>query len=251
MGYTAAQAKSFIAYIAPMMQAEAKKRGYKIVSTAIAQAVIEGAAGTSSLAKNYHNHFGLKCGKNWKGASVNMKTKEEYTAGTLTTIKDNFRAYFSDEEGVRGYYDFISATRYLNLKTATTPLAYAQMLKADGYATSSTYVNTLASTVKKYGLDKYDEYLKPEKVIIKEDAASAGQTSGQDVSKPVLKKGCQGTDVEAWQIYLNSHGFCCGKTDGIFGAKTEKAVKAYQKSKGLTADGIIGPKTWATIPSII
>jgi flagellum-specific peptidoglycan hydrolase FlgJ len=31
-----------------------------------------------------------------------MRTKEEYKVGTLTTIKDNFRAYASDEEGVRG-----------------------------------------------------------------------------------------------------------------------------------------------------
>lgn len=239
MGYTSAQAKDFIARIAPLMKAEAEKRGYKIVSTAIAQAVIEGAAGTSSLAKNYHNHFGLKCGKNWKGASVNMKTKEEYKVGTLTTIKDNFRAYFSDEEGVKGYYDFISTARYANLKTAITPLAYAQMLKADGYATSSSYVNTLVSTVKKYDLEKYDL----PKIIIS-DAPDLPS------NQPVLKKGSRGNEVQAWQIYLNSHGFQCGKADGIFGVKTEIAVMHYQMTRGLTPDGIIGPKTWASIPTI-
>lgn len=155
MGYTESQAKAFIDRIAPMMVAEGKKRGYKIISTAIAQAIIEGAAGTSGLAK-YHNHFGLKCGSSWKGASVNMKTKEEYKVGTLTTIKDNFRAYPNDEEGVKGYYDFISTKRYANLKTATSYKQYAEMLKADGYATSSTYVNTLCKTVEKYNLAKYD-----------------------------------------------------------------------------------------------
>lgn len=233
MGYTTAQAKNFIAHIAPLMQAEAKKRGYNIVSTAIAQAVIEGAAGTSGLAK-YHNHFGLKCGSKWKGASVNMKTKEEYTPGTLTTIKDNFRAYANDEEGVKGYYDFISTSRYANLKTATTPRQYAEFLKADGYATSSTYVNTLVNTVTKYGLDKYDsfvpvqEYTKPE-------------------SRPTIKKGSTGGAVMILQEYLHTHGYDCGVADGIFGSKTLKAVKAYQKDKGLVADGIVGPKTWATI----
>lgn len=155
MGYTSAQAKDFIRMIAPLMIAESQARGYKIVSTAIAQAIIEGAAGTSGLAK-YHNHWGLKCGSSWKGASVNMKTKEEYTVGTLTTIKDNFRAYSSDQEGVKGYYDFISTKRYENLKSANNYIEYANMLKADGYATSSTYVNTLCSTVRKYNLDKYD-----------------------------------------------------------------------------------------------
>lgn len=156
MGYTSAQAKEFINMIAPLMVAEGKARGYKIISTAIAQAIIEGAAGTSGLAK-YHNHWGLKCGSSWKGKSVNMKTKEEYTVGTLTTIKDNFRAYDSDQEGVKGYYDFISSKRYANLKTAKTYKEYAEMLKADGYATSSTYVNTLCSTVQKYDLQKYDD----------------------------------------------------------------------------------------------
>lgn len=234
MGYTTAQAKQFINHIAPLMQAEAKKRGYQIVSTAIAQAVIEGAAGTSKLARDYHNHFGLKCGKSWKGASVNMKTKEEYSVGTLTTIKDNFRAYPNDEEGVKGYYDFINTSRYANLKTATTPRQYAEFLKADGYATSSTYVNTLVNTVAKYGLDKYDDA----KVVINETT----------VNHPTLKKGSRGEAVRAWQIFLNLHSYNCGNADGIFGTKTELAVKQWQIAHGLTADGIIGPKTWATLP---
>jgi lysozyme len=37
------------------------------------------------------------------------------------------------------------------------------------------------------------------------------------------------------------------KVDGVFGAKTEAAVKAYQKRHGLTVDGVVGPKTWAKL----
>lgn len=233
MAYSTATAKSFIAHIAPLMQAEAQKRGYKIVSTAIAQAVIEGAAGTSVLAKNYHNHFGLKCGKSWKGASVNLKTKEEYKVGTLTTIKDNFRAYANDEEGVKGYYDFISTSRYANLKTANTPAEYAYRLKIDGYATSSTYVNTLVSTVNKYDLQKYDSA----KVIITETT-----------KQPTLKRGSKGEEVKAWQTFLNANNYSCGTVDGIFGVKTESAVMQWQIAHGLAPDGIIGPKTWASLP---
>lgn len=153
---TAKQVKEFIGAIAPVIQKYAKKKGYKIASTVIAQACCESAFGTSSLGYKYHNYFGMKCGGSWKGASVNMKTKEEYTVGTLTTIRDNFRAYDSMDAGVSGYYDFISAKRYANLKTATTYRQYAEMLKADGYATSSSYVNTLCTIVEKYGLDVYD-----------------------------------------------------------------------------------------------
>lgn len=154
--YSSADAKAFIEYIAPMIQREGFARGYSIVSTTIAQAIIEGACGKSGLAK-YHNHFGLKCGKHWKGASVNMKTKEEYTPGTLTNIRDNFRAYPDDQSGIEGYYDFISTSRYANLRDAKTFRQFAGYLKADGYATSSTYVNTLCNTVIKYKLDRFDE----------------------------------------------------------------------------------------------
>lgn len=155
MGYTSAQAKEFINKIAPIIVNEGKKRGYKVFSTVIAQAIIESGI-TSVLAVKYHNYFGMKCGSSWRGASVNLRTKEEYTVGVLTNIRDNFRVYESMEAGVAGYYDFISYKRYANLKTAETPRQYAERLKADGYATSSTYVNTLISTVNKYDLTKYD-----------------------------------------------------------------------------------------------
>ena len=146
----------FIETIGPIIAKEGKARGYKIVSAVIAQAICESNWGQSKLSAGYNNFFGLKCGSKWKGASVNMKTKEEYKVGTLTTIKDNFRAYATVEDGVKGYYDFVNTKRYANLKTAITPLQYCQFLKADGYATSSTYVNTLMSIIQKNGLDKYD-----------------------------------------------------------------------------------------------
>ena len=157
MGYTSAQAKAFIEHIAPLIQREGFSRGYTIVSTTIAQSIVEGACGTSGLAKKYHNHFGMKAGKSWRGKTVNMKTKEEYTPGQLTDIRDNFRAYDSDIEGVEGYYDFIDAKRYANLRDAKTYRQFAEYLKTDGWATSSSYVNKLCNAVQKYNLTKYDE----------------------------------------------------------------------------------------------
>lgn len=148
--------EEFINMIAPLIISEGKKRGYSVFSTVIAQAIIESNSGKSILGYKYHNYFGMKCGSRWKGKSVNLKTKEEYTVGTLTTIKDNFRVYDSIEEGVKGYYDFISTKRYANLKESKTYVEYAENLKADGYATSSKYVNTLCTTVDAYNLTKYD-----------------------------------------------------------------------------------------------
>lgn len=154
--------EEFINMIAPLIISEGKKRGYSVFSTVIAQAIIESNSGKSILGYKYHNYFGMKCGSRWKGKSVNLKTKEEYTVGTLTTIKDNFRVYDSIEEGVKGYYDFISTKRYANLKESKTYVEYAENLKADGYATSSKYVNTLCTTVDVYNLTKYDSFFNDE-----------------------------------------------------------------------------------------
>ncbi|MBR4377265.1 MAG: glucosaminidase domain-containing protein [Bacilli bacterium] len=153
---SAAQAKDFIKRIAPIIQKEAKARGYKVCSPIIAQACIESAFDGSVLAYKYHNYFGMKCGSSWKGRSVNLRTKEEYTVGQLTTIRDNFRAYQTMEDGVKGYFEFINTKRYANLKTAETPQEYLKRIKADGYATSSTYVNTNMNCISKYNLTEWD-----------------------------------------------------------------------------------------------
>lgn len=55
--------------------------------------------------------------------------------------------------------------------------------------------------------------------------------------------GSRGQEVRAIQQKLRSLGFYGGSADGIFGAQTRKAVVAFQKSVGITADGIAGPKT--------
>lgn len=64
-------------------------------------------------------------------------------------------------------------------------------------------------------------------------------------SLPVLRRGSQGDDVKYLQkllnYYLASNPL---KIDGIFGAKTEVAVKEVQEIFGLQADGIVGSKTW-------
>lgn len=153
---TQEQIHAFIEQIAPLIQKESKKRGYKVASPIIAQACCESAFGMSSLGYKYHNYFGLKCGSAWKGKSVNLKTKEEYTVGQLTTIRDNFRVYDSMEDGVKGYFDFISTKRYANLKEANSPRQYLEMIKADGYATSSTYVATNMTLVDRYSLTRFD-----------------------------------------------------------------------------------------------
>ena len=156
MGYTHAEAEKFIEYIAPMMVVEAKKRGYSIVSTSIAQAIVESAANTSTLSKVYHNFFGMKAQKGYKGEYVRMRTKEEYQQGQLVTIYANFRKYPNDESGIQGYYDFLQYKRYSNLKHAKDYKQFAEYIRADGWATSFTYRDNLIEKVERYNLTRFD-----------------------------------------------------------------------------------------------
>lgn len=147
----------FISSVAGYVQKYAAAYGILVHSPVIAQAVLESGWGGSRLSSQYHNYFGLKCGSRWTGKSVNMKTQEEYTPGALTTISDNFRVYDSMEEGIKGYFDFIQLPRYRNLKGITDPEKYLETIRADGYATSSSYVENCMKLIRQYGLTKYDE----------------------------------------------------------------------------------------------
>ena len=140
--------KEFIEVIAKYVIKYANDYGIKVHSPIIAQAILESGWGGSTLASKYNNFFGLKCGGSWKGKSVNMATKEEYTVGTLTDIRANFRVYDTIEDGVKGYFEFINYSRYSNLKGVTNPEEYCRLIKADGYATSSTYVTNLMRVIR-------------------------------------------------------------------------------------------------------
>lgn len=146
----------FIEKIGTMIAKKAREYGYRFPSAIIAQACIESCYGQSGLSAIYHNYFGLKCGSYWKGRSVNMVTREEYTPGTVTKIKDNFRVYDDMEAGVEGYFQFIGTARYANLLQAQSPRDYLEKIKADGYATSSKYVETVYNCLLLHHLDRFD-----------------------------------------------------------------------------------------------
>ena len=96
--------------------------------------------------------------------------------------------------------------------------------------------------IRGYGVPKYD----------KEPVAAPTVTETKadfTLEMQNLKKGSKGEDVKALQILLIGRGCSCGSygADGDFGNGTDKAVKAYQKANGLTADGIAGKNTWGKL----
>jgi len=62
-----------------------------------------------------------------------------------------------------------------------------------------------------------------------------------------LRKGSQGDDVRTLQTFLVAWGFEPGTPDGVFGKKTDAALRAFQKAQGLTVDGVCGPATWTAL----
>ena len=77
--------------------------------------------------------------------------------------------------------------------------------------------------------------------------AALVKISTTSVKAPILKKGVEHQGVKVLQAFLNAAGFNCGDVDGSFGAKTDTALRAFQKAAALTVDGSCGAKTWARI----
>lgn len=63
----------------------------------------------------------------------------------------------------------------------------------------------------------------------------------------LLELGEDGQEIKSLQQRLKALGFNPGTVDGIFGKNTEKAVKDFQKSAGLSADGVVGPATFKAL----
>lgn len=195
-----ADKQKFVDDIAKCVKKYAGSYGINVHSPIIAQAILESGWGKSKLAADYHNYFGMKCGTKWTGPSVNMTTQEEYAAGTLTTIKDNFRVYDNMEDGVKGYFEFIQLSRYENLKGITDPQKYIETIKNDGYATSSTYVDSLMQIIKLYNLTAYDSAEGAER----EDIMGSRQAMIAKMQSWIGKNEADGSFREIIDIY-NSH----------------------------------------------
>lgn len=135
-------------------------------SLVIAMAIKESNWGKSKLsqAPNY-NFFGMKwttkCGTRY----VEMYTKEyDKTAGKYVTVSAKFRAYDTLEEGIAGFYQFITGyKRYANLIGEKDPAQACIKIQKDGWATAPTYATSLYNDyILKYNLTSYDGSAAPE-----------------------------------------------------------------------------------------
>lgn len=150
----------FIETIATFIIRYAPLYGIKVYSPIIAQAILESAYGTSELAVNAHNYFGLKYREGRCKTCIGIYYKvgsEQNADGSYASSAMQWCKFEKMEQGVIGYFDFINISNYDNLKDITDYRKYLENIKADGYATSLNYVDNLINVIETWDLTKYDE----------------------------------------------------------------------------------------------
>ncbi len=142
--------RDFIREYAPLAIEEMHKTGIP-ASIKIAQALIESRAGSSRLAKNNNNFFGIKCfSKNCKKGHCTNATDDHH--------KDFFRKYNSSKASWSHHSQILTTGRYKKLKKhGKNYKKWAKGLKSAGYATDKTYDKKLISVIQKYQLNKLDK----------------------------------------------------------------------------------------------
>ena len=128
-----------------------KMKDYGIpASITLAQGILESAAGTSDLARNANNHFGIKCHSDWSGKTYYKDDDKK---------DECFRSYNSVEESYNDHSSFLKKSRYASLFTLeiTDYKAWAKELKKCGYATDPNYPDRLIYLIETYSLNQFDK----------------------------------------------------------------------------------------------
>ena len=173
---------------------------YKIpASITLAQGVFESACGTSRLARDGKNHFGIKCHKEWTGDTVKIDDDE---------LQECFRKYDRVEDSYNDHSQFlISRPRYAGLFQLDVMdyKAWARGLKAAGYATNPKYADRLIDLIERFNIAQWDtlcqqraesNWFTEENIAWAEAQAAAYQVSGSryqvaDDSEKVAGSGSQ------------------------------------------------------------
>jgi LysM repeat protein len=194
-------------------------------SITLAQAVVESAAGSSELALNAKNHFGIKARNNWTGGVYYIKDDDRDAQGNI--VPSPFRLYPSVEDSYKDHSDFLKANKRYEICFAVTPptdyKTWARKLLEAGYATAPTYPDLLTYVIETYELYKFD--------------------AGVQVSAPVaeanteVRQGANGiifiNDVKA--IYV-SNNMSLEQISGRYGVPLNKLQEYNETMMGVRSD---------------
>ena len=162
--------EQIIEKVGPLFTEDQKKTGV-LAAVSMAQFLLESGWGTSELAVNANNGFGMKkslsgntwAGSTWKGDVYNKVTKEwDVATQQYKEITAPFRKYDCFADSIEDHSAYLlgaksgSKLRYEGLKGEANYKKAFQIIKDGGYATSPTYVENLCNVVEKNNLTKYN-----------------------------------------------------------------------------------------------
>lgn len=165
-------------------------------SITMAQGLLESAAGTSTLATQAHNHFGIKVSGNWTGP---------YMLRDDDAPNEKFRKYARDEDSYEDHSLFlVRGRRYESLfrLSITDYKGWAYGLKAAGYATSPTYANNLIQIIEDYKLSELDQT-----ALAKHHPMPAKSTVAPQSSTTVISPSASYQKQRVHSIGLNNGSF--------------------------------------------
>lgn len=198
-----------VIYITKYKQAAINKMNlYKIpASITLAQGVLESGAGSSYIAVQANNHFGIKCGADWKGDTLRRDDDQK---------DECFRKYSSVDDCFDDHSLFLTTkARYSDLfkLDVTDYKEWAQGLQNAGYATNQDYASRLVKIIEDYELFEYDK-------MYKAIATNSPETNDPKAGLVILGDN-EFTSIEVSntgrKIYINNHTrFVVAKKDDTF-----------------------------------
>lgn len=166
-------------------------------------------------------------------SGVNVRSGAGKKYGVLTAIPNGTTVTISKASGDWGYTSYGG-------KEGWICLSYTEKVTSGGGSSSSNKFNK-SDWVRRLQAECNAQEFSNQTVDGKEGPNTLAGC-------PLVKEGASGGITKLIQEYLIAHGYSCGSAgaDGKFGSGTAAAVRAYQKDHGLSVDGDVGPKTWAS-----
>lgn len=200
----------------------------------LAQAIMESGRETTDLAKIHNNHHGMK----WREEMIEVATSFYYETDSEPSGGAYFCKFGTKVDAVKGYWHFVWRPPYKGWRNHNSSAADFLAFIGPIWCPPG-YTNNWKA---QHGGLNYHEYIMAK---LYPEAQQLLKNIG-GINFMLLKNGSEGSQVEQLQNKLNQLGYNCGEVDGIFGNKTEGAVKGFQKDHfgESEATGIVDQRTW-------
>lgn len=213
-----------------------------LASITTAQACLESAYGTSELAVNANNLFGMKAtlsgnawASDWDGSTYTKETKEQDANGNESTETAAFRKYASWAASIKDHSGYLSGAmngsslRYAGLAGCTDYRTAAQIIKDGGYATDTAYVDKLCAVIENNNLTQYDNGGNTMKICL--DAGHYGKYNQSPANSAYYE-----SDM-VWKLHLMLKSYLEGYGIEVITTRTNQNTDMVLYNRGTASDG--------------